>query len=85
MKLVFRIPLWLLGALPGQVTYLTSRSADPLRDITNKTRINAVIQNGRYLSRVDLDKILAGVEAAASKTGKKLTGMEGMEGIDQKQ
>jgi hypothetical protein len=26
-----------------------------------------VIQNGRYLSRGDLDKILADVEAAASK------------------
>lgn len=41
--------------------------ADPLADIKNTTRINAVIQNGIYLSRKDLDKILADVEASANK------------------
>jgi imidazolonepropionase-like amidohydrolase len=52
---------------PGKIANLILLDADPLKNITNTTRINAVIQNGRYLSRSDLDKILAGVEAAASK------------------
>lgn len=51
----------------GKIANLVLLDADPLKDIRNTTRINAVIQNGRYLSRADLDKILADVEAAASK------------------
>ena len=52
---------------PGKIANLILLDADPLKNIKNTTRINAVIQNGRYLSRGDLDKILADVEAAASK------------------
>jgi len=44
--------------------------ANPLNDITNTTRINAVIQSGKYLSRRDLDKILASVEDTAKKKEK---------------
>ncbi len=39
--------------------------ANPLDDIRNTQKIAAVIVNGRYLSRADLDKLLAGVETAA--------------------
>jgi len=39
--------------------------ANPLDDIRNTQKITGVIVNGRYLSRTDLDKILAGVIAAA--------------------
>jgi len=49
----------------GKIANLILLDADPLADITNTTRINAVIQNGRYLSRQDLDKILTRVEEAA--------------------
>jgi imidazolonepropionase-like amidohydrolase len=69
-----RSPAEYLGELKSQGTVQTGKAAnlivldaDPLKDITNTTRINSVIQNGRYLSRAELDKILADVEAAASK------------------
>ncbi|MGH9946790.1 MAG: amidohydrolase family protein [Pyrinomonadaceae bacterium] len=51
----------------GKIANLILLDANPLENIANTTRINAVIQNGRYLSRQDLDKILADVEAAAKK------------------
>jgi len=50
----------------GKLADLILLDADPLLDIRNTARINSVIQNGRYLSRGDLDKILAGVEVAAN-------------------
>jgi imidazolonepropionase-like amidohydrolase len=49
----------------GKVADLVLLEANPLDDIRNTQKIAAVIVNGRYLSRVDLDKMLAGVEAAA--------------------
>jgi imidazolonepropionase-like amidohydrolase len=49
----------------GKIANLILLDADPLADITNTTQINAVIQNGRYLSRQYLDSILAGVEERA--------------------
>lgn len=39
--------------------------ANPLDDIRNTQKIAGVVANGRYFSRADLDKMLAGVEAAA--------------------
>jgi imidazolonepropionase-like amidohydrolase len=51
----------------GKIANLILLDANPLDNITNTTRINAVIQNGKYLSRQDLDEILAGVEEAAKK------------------
>jgi hypothetical protein len=38
---------------------------NPLDDIRNTRAINAVVVHGRVLSRGDLDKQLAGVEAMA--------------------
>ena len=51
----------------GKLANLILLDADPLDEIKNTVRINAVIQNGRYMSRKDLDMILVGVEAAANK------------------
>lgn len=51
----------------GKIADLIVLDADPLESITNTTRINAVIQDGWYLSRDALDKMLAKVEIAASK------------------
>jgi imidazolonepropionase-like amidohydrolase len=49
----------------GKLADLVLLDANPLDDIRNTQKIAAVIVNGRYLSRADLDKLLEGVEAAA--------------------
>ena len=49
----------------GKLADMVLLDANPLEDIGNTQKIAAVIVNGRYLSRADLDKMLAGVEAAA--------------------
>jgi imidazolonepropionase-like amidohydrolase len=49
----------------GKLADLVLLDGNPLDDIRNTQKIAAVIVNGRYLSRSDLDKMLAGVEAAA--------------------
>ncbi len=74
LQIATRNPAEYLGELKqqgtvekGKIANLILLDANPLEDIKNTTRINAVIQNGRYMSRKDLDKILADVEAAASK------------------
>jgi imidazolonepropionase-like amidohydrolase len=51
----------------GKVADLVLLDANPLDDIRNTQRIAAVIVNGRYLSRADLDQLLTGVEAAAQE------------------
>jgi len=53
----------------GKLADLVLLDANPLEDIRNTQKIAAVIVNGRYLSRHDLDKMLAGVEAAARAEG----------------
>jgi len=49
----------------GKLADLVLLDANPLDDIRNTQKIAAVVVNGRYLSRKDLDKMLAGVEEAA--------------------
>lgn len=49
----------------GKLADLLLLDANPLDDIRNTQKIAGVVFNGRYLSRADLDKMLAGVEAAA--------------------
>jgi len=49
----------------GKLADLVLLDANPLDDIRNTQKIAAVFVNGRYLSRPDLDKLLAGVETAA--------------------
>ena len=49
----------------GRLADLVLLDANPLDDIRNTQKIAAVIVNGRYLSRAELDRILASVETAA--------------------
>jgi len=52
---------------PGKIADLVLLNANPLDDIGNTKRIEAVIVNGRYLSRTHLDKLLIDIEAAAKR------------------
>jgi imidazolonepropionase-like amidohydrolase len=49
----------------GKFADLVLLSANPLEDIANTQKIAAVIVNGRYYRRAELEKMLGGVEAAA--------------------
>ena len=49
----------------GKIADLVLLDANPLDNIANTRKIAAVVSNGRYLPRADLDKILADVEAYA--------------------
>ena len=51
----------------GKFADLALLDANPLTDIRNTKRIGAVVVNGRFLNRQDLDSILAEIEAAANK------------------
>ncbi|MFN0141405.1 MAG: amidohydrolase family protein [Pyrinomonadaceae bacterium] len=55
----------------GKIANLIVLDANPLNDIKNTTRINAVIQMGKFLSRSDLDKLLLQVEVAANRQPEK--------------
>jgi len=50
---------------PGQRADLVLLDANPLADIGNVRRIRAVVASGRLLDRVELDRLLAQVKAAA--------------------
>jgi imidazolonepropionase-like amidohydrolase len=50
----------------GKLADFVLLDANPLDDIRNTQKIEGVVVNGRYLSRKDLDAMLASVEAAAS-------------------
>jgi imidazolonepropionase-like amidohydrolase len=55
------------GAIrPGQVADLVLLDADPLLDITNTSRIHAVIADGKYFNRESLDHMLDSAEIAAA-------------------
>jgi imidazolonepropionase-like amidohydrolase len=49
----------------GKLADLLLLEANPLEDVRNTQKIAGVVANGRYFSRADLDKMLAGVEQAA--------------------
>jgi imidazolonepropionase-like amidohydrolase len=49
----------------GKLADLVLLDANPLEDIRNTQKIAAVVVNGRYLSRKDLDKMLASAERVA--------------------
>ena len=56
-----------LGSIEkGKLADLVLLDANPLEDIRNTHKIAGMVVNGRYLSRSDLDKMLAGVEKAAT-------------------
>jgi hypothetical protein len=69
-----RNPAEFLGMLDSLGTVEQGKFADvilleanPLEDISNTRRINAVVVNGRYLPKETLQKMLTDAEAAASK------------------
>jgi imidazolonepropionase-like amidohydrolase len=51
----------------GKLADLVLLNGNPLEDISNTQKIAAVIVNGHYYSGKDLEKMLAGVEAAARR------------------
>lgn len=51
----------------GKFADLVLLSANPVEDIANTQKIAAVILNGQYIRRADLDKMLGRVEAAAHR------------------
>ena len=51
----------------GKKADLVLLEANPLENISNTKRINAVVVNGRLIPRVTLDKMLKDAEAAANK------------------
>lgn len=51
----------------GKIADLVLLEANPLEDITNTRKIAAVVVNGRYVPKTELQKMLLGVQAAASK------------------
>ena len=51
----------------GKLADLVLLDANPLADIPNTRKINAVVINGRYLSKETLEKMLSDVEAEAKK------------------
>ena len=51
----------------GKFADLVLLDANPLEDIKNTTRIAAVVANGKYLPKSDLEKLLAQVEAFVKK------------------
>jgi len=51
----------------GKIADLVLLGANPLEDIRNTQRINAVVSNGRLFDRKALDKLLADAEGAAKR------------------
>ena len=58
----------------GKLADLVLLEDNPLKDIHNTTKIAAVIVDGHYISRADLQKLLQGVEDAAKKEAPKEKG-----------
>jgi len=50
----------------GKIADLILLDANPLEDISNTRKINAVVMNGRYLSREFLDKMLSDIQVKAN-------------------
>lgn len=59
-----------LGTIaPRKIADLVLLDADPLVDIRNTTRINAVIANGRLYDRAAIEKLLTDAEKSAASAG----------------
>lgn len=52
---------------PGKLADLVLLGANPLEDVTNTQKIEAVVLNGRFLDRQALDALLAQAEQAANR------------------
>ena len=56
-----------LGSIEkGKIADLVLLDADPLSDITNTTRIRAVVADGRFYDRAAVDELLREVEVSAA-------------------
>ena len=67
LKFYMRLALQLIGSKAGKVEAgyqagLVLLNRNPLNDIRNTKSISAVIANGKYLNRTQLDNILATVK-----------------------
>ena len=51
----------------GKFADLVLLSANPVEDVANTQKIAAVIANGRYYRRAELDRMLGSVETAAHR------------------
>jgi len=51
----------------GEKADLVLLEANPLANISNTEKINAVIVNGKLIPKASLEKMLIGVEAAANR------------------
>jgi imidazolonepropionase-like amidohydrolase len=51
----------------GKLADLLLLDANPLQDIANTKKITAVVANGRYFSRQELDQLLEAAQAVVSK------------------
>jgi imidazolonepropionase-like amidohydrolase len=51
----------------GKLADLVLLDANPLEDISNTTRISAVMVNGKLLQRKELDRMLEGVRVEMAK------------------
>lgn len=51
----------------GKLADLVLLEASPLEDIHNTQKINAVMVNGKFIPKSELEAMLASVEAAANK------------------
>jgi imidazolonepropionase-like amidohydrolase len=51
----------------GNLADLVLLDANPLAAITNTTKINSIVANGRLFPRVDLDELLAKSEATVKR------------------
>ena len=59
-----------LGTIaPNKIADLVLLDADPLADIRNTTRINAVVANGRLYDRAGIERLLSAAEKLASASG----------------
>ena len=56
-----------MSGLSHAIEDLVLLDANPLDDIHNTAKINAVVANGKYFSRSDLDELLAQAKAKAGK------------------
>jgi imidazolonepropionase-like amidohydrolase len=74
LKAATRNPAEFLGLLDslgtvekGKIADLVLLNANPLEDIRNTQKIEAVVVNGRFLNRKELDQLLAKAEGQAKK------------------
>jgi imidazolonepropionase-like amidohydrolase len=73
LQMATRNPARFLGELPtngtvepGKTANLVLLTANPLDDIRNTRKIDAVVLKGKLLMRADLDKLLQDVAAKAA-------------------